>query len=360
MSIGSGADTLTLTPSEAYDVDAAAYALGTRKSDRTVKSGIDFGAGEQMVYDLPQRGVAKKLRINVSGSVTITGNVDTFANYPHGLLEGFQLQVGGSFTPWQCSGIDLVALRHARHPAFEEAVDVFPGSIGVNQGVTSGDINLTYIVPIVVDDVSDVGAIYLQTTEHRVTVKGQPAPAASVFDTTPGGTVDALNLTASVELVSGEIPRVEGRLKVPDIGVIHKYIAQTQPWVSSPDEFRLTNQGGSLARLFASVTRGTNLPLSPRPDAAATDRWQSFGFEYGGDRSPFVYPDVASLLRQNNEHYGSPLPYDRLVLDQVIEHPIRDAIHMAGVTEVRVDVGAGGGVTIGAGARVRTVQELIA
>jgi hypothetical protein len=361
MAVGTPTETLQQIPSQDFITDPELFFQLTRRNVVTPRVHGAPGPGSFLNSQLPQVGIISKLWITFTGTLTVaTAAVTSSDQWPYNLLKGFILGANGQNDLFNVDGLDLHALRFLRYPAYTEKVDAFPGTVGGGDSIAVGTYNLhlTWEVPIAFDDTSLIGSIYAQSAATSLVARLQQAINADLFTANPANATVAGNF--SVTMVNFDVPYDDkGRLVVPDLSRLHGVNSVEVP-VSAVGDQRaaLIRSAGQLMRLMVSVRGSATNRLSGLPFAASTKKLDRLRVEYGGNQRPYVFDPAAVLLSLNGQHYGAPIPYDRLVLDFVKENPPRDTIILAGVTELAVVPGIGAGVTI-TGGSTRVVQETL-
>jgi hypothetical protein len=360
MATGTGSVLLQNIPTNPFVVDPGAFFQMTRKNVVTNEA-VTVGSGKFQNRRLPTVGIVSKLQLVFQGTVTVaTAAATTSDLWPHGLLSQFTLSANGQNELVSASGLDLHALRFLRYPAFSEAVDVFPGTLGGGNSVAVGSypIYLTFEVPMAMDDMSLVGALFAQSQGTNLNIKLTEATAAELFSANPGNVTIAGAWT--VQETFFDIPLdAQGNQVLPDLSRLHGINSVLTPFLNTGDvKAPLIRSAGQLTRLLVSARSSATNRLSAAPNAATSKLIDAIRLEYGGNQKPQVFDPAATLLALNNQHYGATVPYDRLVLDFVRENPQRDVIYMQGVTELNVVPKVNAGVTVSAG-EVRVVQETL-
>jgi hypothetical protein len=361
MPVGVGADKLQNIPISPYVTDPAAFFQMTSKNILTPRTPAAPGEGKSIEVQLLQSGIVSKLQVTFVGTLTVTtAAVTTSDQWPHNLLKGFLLKANGQNNLWDCDGIDLTALRFLRFPAYTERTDVFPDVVAGGGSIAVGTytLSVTWEVPVAIDEVSLIGSLYAQSSATNLTVKLSQALNTDLFATNPANA--AIAGTFYVQETIFDIPIDDkGLIVIPDLTRLHGFNAVDFPVTNVGDaRVPLIRSAGQLARLLISARGSATNRLSGLPNAASTKKLNSLRLEYGGNQRPFDWTPISTLLSLNNEHYGAPLPYDRLAIDLLKENPPRDIIMMQGVTELAVVPNIGSGVTL-TGAGVRLVQETL-
>lgn len=361
MPIGTAAETLAHVPSQPFVTDPGAFFAMTRKNHINLPAVALPGPGAFARQQLPQTGIVSKLLINFVGTLAVTtAAVTTSDQWPYNLLKAYRLSANGQNDLYSCDGTDLAALRFARYPSYVERVDVFPGTVGGGNSVAVGnyDLSLSWEIPVAMDDTSLVGALFAQNPSTTLVQNFGQAIMADLFSAAPANA--AITGSFFITETMFEVPYdAKGQLVLPDLSRLHGFNAVEVPVNATGDQRApLIRSQGQLSRLLISVRGGANNRLSALPNAAAAKKIDRLRVEYGGNQRPFVFDPASALLAINNNHYGAPLPYDRLAIDLVKENPPRDIILMAGVTELAVVPGIGSSVVVSA-ASTRVVQETL-
>lgn len=359
MPVGTGAETLQTIPTQPFVIDPGAFFQMTRKNILQARSLPAPGPGVSVGSQLLQTGVVSKLQITFTGTLVVaTAAVTSGMEWPYNLLKGFTLSANGQNELFSCDGVDLHALRFLRYPAYIERVDQFPGTVGGGDSIAVGtyNVHLTWEVPIAMDDTSLVGSLYAQSAATNLSIRLAQATNADLFSANPANAT--LSGTFLIQETYFEIPfDGEGNIVIPDLTRLHGFVAQTFPLTNTGDvRTELIRSAGQLSRLLVSAHGSPTNRLSALPNAVATKKIDRLRLEYGGNQRPFVWDPAATLLSLNGQHYGAPLPYDRLCVDLVRENPVRDLILMQGITELAAVLGIGGSVVPSNGT-IRLVQE---
>jgi hypothetical protein len=362
MPMGVGAELVRNLPEVEFDTDPELFMQLTRKQVKQTRAKADPGAGGTINIDLPQAGIVSKAQVVWVGTLTIaTAAVTTGDEWPYNLLKKFGLSISGVSDLWGCDGCDLQALRFVRYPSYDDDVDNFPGTVGGGNSVAVGtyDIYLTWEVPIAVDDTTLVGSLYAQSSQSGLSLALTRSTNAELFSANPANATLAGNFYV-LETVF-DIPRnpASGNIVVPDLSRLHAFEAHDTPITANGEvESELIRSEGQLSRLLVSARSSATNRLSAMPSAASTKKIDRLRIEYGLGEKPLDFNPAAALLSLNNQHYGTLVPYDRMVIDQLRENPVRDAILLQGVTELRATLTVNSGVTVTAG-KIRTVQETL-
>ena len=380
MPTGVGATTVVNDPSAGaldFITDPAAFFELTEKNVYVAHTIDSEGvAGGIINRELPNAGILAGIRILFEGTInhTIgTGTVTGAARYPHGLIRRLLLSVNAANDVYSVNGTDLAALRHINHPGItaEDDAATFPGTLGPGAVIPDGasDLVLMWDIPIAIDPVTLIGAIYAQSSSMNLQLRLEQAAFTTELAVIAGDAViDSVTGTWSIQVTSFDIPLSPGEspaLIVPDLSRLHAVQAH-QVNFSALGEIRseLIRGNGQLDRLLLQYASG-----NPNTDTSA-DAWyrtdpdldevDAIRLEYGSAQRPLDYNPVGFLLAENIEDYDARLPYGYMVMDLLKENPPRDIIQMQGVTDlVAVSNLNTGAAAPAAGAHVRLVQEML-
>lgn len=363
MPLGTASQTVTNLPSEPFVTDPASFFAQTKKNVSTPRSGANPGQGANLPFTLLQTGIVSKLVVTFIGTLTVaTAAVTSSDQWPYNLLKGFALAVNGQSNLWGVEGCDLQALRDITYPAYVEGTDTFPGTIGGGNSIGTGTYNLylTWEVPVAIDQTSLVGSLFAQSPQTNIVVTLTQANNTDVFSANPANATVAG--TFYVTETFFEIPYDnQGRLIIPDLSMLHGVTA-TVPAITNTGENRLVlvRTAGQLERLLFTVRSSNTNRLSAAGNAAASNTIDAVRLEYGGNQRPLVWNPATLLASKNNQDYGNPLAYNYLALDTLKENPIRDAIVMAGLTELALVVTVDASVSLTSGqSSARVVEEIL-
>lgn len=365
MPVGTAAETLRNVPAQPFVVNPGAFMSATRRNVVTPLRFTLPGEGAFHAEQLPQTGIVSKVLLIVSGTLTVSDGAVTPTNeWPYNLLRGIVVNLQGTNELHNVQGIDYHALRFLRYPAYDERVDVFPGAPASGRlgdaatEIPPGDhrLYLTYELPFAMDDVSLVGSLFLQSAQSNVSVRVQRALNADLFDTPENVSITG---QVSLQTTTFDVPVIEGSLVTPDLSKLHGFNRVEVPFTATGENrIPLIRSSGNLVRLLMAGEAGDGVPLSVAPDAPASRSIRALSLEYAANRRPLSYNPASSLLATNNQHYGSTVPYNRIVLDFIKENPVRDAVLMAGLTELAVVIDVDPAVNVTAG-RMSVVQETL-
>ncbi|KKM13867.1 hypothetical protein LCGC14_1711880 [marine sediment metagenome] len=375
MPTGVGANTLANDPRAGaiqFVTDPGAFFELTEKKVFTpIVISPTPGSGVSRTVDFPASGIIAMIRVIFDGDLTTTdgtGAVTTSDLWPYGLLDEFVLGTGASTDVIRVSGQQLHALKAVRNPGFipQDTADVIPDGIGAAIAITTGanPITLTWDVPVAIDPVSLIGALYSQSANLTVQARIREAVITDLLTVSGNATIDSLTGTWFMQVTSFEVP-IAGedapKLVVPDLSRLHGIHSHRVQFSNTGDvRAPLIRRNGQLDRLlfrvFDSTPEGavTSQLLRGEADAIGLDRVR---LEYGGSETPLDYNPTHFLASQNVADYADALPDGFYALDFLIENAPRDVILMSGVTDLTLIPTVASGATVAGGARVEVVQE---
>jgi len=132
---------------------------------------------------------------------------------------------------------------------------------------------------------------------------------------------------------------VEGKKKVivlPDLTALHGLVERSVPVVAEGEqETPLTRTSGDLLRYFISLFKEPNVQIDPL-------KWLSFFLQYGGNQKPLYWGAPPILAERNARDYlarPNVAGIDFLVLDTMLDDPLRDAIRPMALSELKAVIG---------------------
>jgi len=369
--VGTGVATLNTLPDVPYEIDPALFSQLTEGNVQPLDTFAAPGPGNSTTFYLPKSGVVSQLSLTFVGTLTVTaaGSGDTqpvpSSRWPYGLLSGLNFSAGLGSDLWDANGLDLAALWHTDHPhSHQSSSDEYPGDVGGGgEALAAGTypIELRWEVPIAVDQTTLIASLYAQSSSSNISIKISQEQISNLIET--GGTASLWSITGNFipREKLWEIPVQKGKLILPDITHVHIGAGIDQALTGTgrqPAQVQRTS--GVLQRLFLRAElapTGFLSALASTPVDALIDQIQ---INYGLTQTPMIFNPGSELAAINAKHYGVPLPYDTYVLDTLVENPQRDAILLAGVTELQALVYPNPAVTIPAGAHTRVFEEILA
>ncbi|HEY8775798.1 MAG TPA: hypothetical protein VIM33_04870 [Gaiellaceae bacterium] len=368
--LGSGAVyERNLPPPGTFVIDPVAFAIRTSRNRKPNATIAWPGYGAVAAQRIDAVGIVASIFLSFVGTITspATAPVGTRA-FPWNLIQQLIVSANGINNLFACEGADLRALmrvRNAPRMLFDrESSFVIPAATLTNP------IALFWEIPLAFDE-SLAGSVFAQTEETFLNVQIQTNVAANLFTVPANLLTVAGNFRLMVTFYS--IPIVDSKqgrqLVLPDITQLHGVVNRDDALTGAGQDHvaPLTRTGGILLR---SLQRFDN-PVTAGTDIGTVDPAASLGahkFRYGGNVVPIEWAPVSALRVNNEMDYndailptidavsgGAAPAY--LVDDFVVDSPMRDAIHMLGITEAQMVNSVNSGVTINAGAKVHTVQE---
>lgn len=361
MSASAGAVTVQNVPVAPFVTDPATFFALTTKNVSTVYAGALPGQGQFTPITLRKVGVISKLRITFVGTLTVaTASVVTASSWPYNILSSVLLSANGQNNLWNCEGIELKVLRFIRNPAYSEAVDTFPGSVGGGDTIATGTYNIycTWELPIAMDDTSLVGSIFAQSDQASFNLELHQANNTDLFSSNPGNATLAGNFSLQETFFSIPLNQ-KGEMILPDLSRLHGFRSVPSGYNNvGINRVPLLVSNGMLERLFISASYSPGNRLSAMPNAVSSKKIDAVSLEFGTNQVPLNWNPAADLLSLNNQWYGSPAPYDRMVIDLVRENALRDTLNLHNLTELAVNVSVNSGVTV-SGGQIRLAQETL-
>jgi hypothetical protein len=351
-----------------FVIDPVQFAMQTSRNRKTSVATPHPGFGSSFAFRADAVGIIGRMLLIFEGTYTSTATPATATRqWPWNLAAQVTVSANGINNLFACDGADLRALMRVRNKDYfldRESAFAIPGASA------SGGHRLVWELPLSYDD-SLIGAVFAQTEETFLNVVVQTGASGSLFSANPGSYAAAANWRVMTEFYS--IPQIDtkaGRmLLLPDITQLHGVVSRSDPLVLPDTVSPLTRTGGILLRILQRLDNDPVQIGNVDPGASV----QSHRFRYGGNVVPLDVP--GSIIRLQNEmDYGDAVlpasdvvsggtPPAYMVDDFVVNSPLRDTIHLAGITEAQVINTLGAGtigtaVTITGGALgVHTVQE---
>jgi hypothetical protein len=367
--VETGQVVLQNVPVQPYEINPARFFVATERNFTGV---ADFAATNDNAWvpvQLPSVGIYAKLVIQFVGSIDVgVAAATSTAKWPYGLLESVAFTANGQDDLFSCSGLALKALERPRYPylnAFSQdlagaAVPV-PGG-GQNLAVGNIPLRLTYEIPLAFDESSLVGAVFAQAKALSLLLRGKTANVNQIATIGGGGTVVLnVNSTWKVALQFFQIPVDQtGRIVLPDLRYLHGFNELLTPFASLGDvKTGMIRVAGTLQRIFAQNTQANVAPPVFYNPSSATDVAE-YRVEFGANKIPYRFSPAQFLTDENAKDYGAVLPYAFVCLDLARYNAVRDAVNLAGVTELFwvTKLGAGAAAP-SASAQQRVIQETL-
>ena len=358
--VGTGAVYARNLPSaQGFVVDPVAFAMQTQKNMKPYPGMTWPGYGGRVEQRIDKVGVIGRLLITFIGTLTPAAMTATPTRaWPWNLVRRVKVSANGISNLFDVEGLDMRALARVRRKFFNDRESLF--GVGTGGGAAQ-NIYLVWEVPIAFDE-SLMGAVFAQTEDTELVVTLEAASAAADLFS-----ANAPTLAGSFSITSEffSIPQVSARdgvkLLLPDVRQLHGMVSKNDILAGTGDHrVPLMRTGGVLLRAFQRIDNTT--PGSDDPSTVVT----SHRFRYGSNVVPF---DSTGRVRQweAQTDYGDRiLPAADVVsgtapfymVDDFVEAgPLRDVVHLLGVSEPELLNTIATGTTINAGAVVHTVQE---
>lgn len=359
-SIGAGAIyTRNLPAAGTFSIDPVAFAQLTQKNQKTYPNLAWPGYGGKVEQRIDKVGVVGRILVVFTGTVTPGAMTATATRaWPWNLLRRVKVSANGISNLFDLEGLDLRAMQRIRRRFFNDREASF--AVGTGGGAAQNTY-LCWELPIAYDD-SLMGSVFVQTEDTELVVTLEAASAAADLFSANVPTI-AGNFSLVVEFFS--IPQVAARdgnkLVLPDLRQLHGMVSKNDILTGVGDHRApLMRTGGVLLRALQRIDNLT--PGSDDPATVVT----SHRFRYGSTIIPF---DTTGRVRQWEAQfdYGDRVlpaadvvsgtaPYYQ-VDDFVEAGPLRDVIHLLGVSEPELINTIATGTTVNAGASIHTVQE---
>lgn len=367
------------------NVDPVAFFKATRRQTLLMKSFNFGGLGNTDNIQLLQTGIISGLQVRLTGTVTVThgtGAIATTARWPYDVIKRLRVAVNGQAQLINCSGAklkarEIMSLGDLTSRGVPQGIGgASPGtsrtqgtmslnneSWGVGQSVTAiaggtYNVDLSYFVPLAMDQRDLVGAIFAQTSATELAVSFDWANATDLFVVTGNDTV-AVSLQVLVYAHVYTIPQApNGGVIVPDLSAFHSLIETRYPNPGlGSNEIKLVGAsvGRQLMRVFFQVWNGA----TPAPLALNTTNYVNVGWRFGANDTP-EYLDAKALAYWNEKLFDDDLAtfYGIGCLDFCSEFAVRDSINEGLATELRLLLEIANGVTLTSPV-VEYVQETV-
>lgn len=363
MPTGTGAAVLNTLPDVPYVIDPTTFFELTERNVQPLDTIAAPGPGDSTTFYLPKSGVVSLLRIVFQGTLTVNTAGETFSSrWPYGLLAGVNVSAGLGSDLWDASGLDLAALWATDNPHSSQLADEYPGNVGgggTAPAAGSYPLELRWTIPIAVDQTSLIGSLFAQSSSSNISVKLKQAAMSDLGDIAGDWTLTGSFLP--VETL-WEIPvNSHKQLVLPDITSVHIGAGINQALTGTGRQpAAVQRTAGVLQRLFLRGELTRTSFLSALGSAPSDEKIDQIQINYGLTQTPLIFNPASELAAINSQHYGEPLPYDTYVWDTLVENPTRDAIFLAGITELQALVYPDPAVNITAGAYTRVFEEILA
>ncbi len=369
-----------------------AFAAYTRRMRFAAQSPVPIaGLGTSTQVQLKKTGIVACLEVRVYGPVVVGGTIGTTTasyEWPYNLAKGFKVSVNGQSQLIDARGLDVkvneymadrdlndrgVAQRYGNATAINQGTlslshedwgatgaasnYVAPGLAVAATG--SYNLDLTYIIPIAVDQVSLIGSVFGQSQATNVNLEIVWGTQAELFSAFGGAaTLTMTGVNVDVTAVAYSIPVVNGNTVLPDLSQLHGLNHyQTGVTTSGETEFPLpgAGQGRSLLRLYSNVYTGTT---PPTPLVVNATNFTTMAYKYGANDVPETLPNGQKLRAINERQYNTDIgkAWGFFCHDFVSKYALRDIIDLGQTSDFRMVIGLAATPTNG---QVHITQETL-
>lgn len=348
----------------ASSVDMAGFMAKTRRQTFQFRPQAWGGFGNTDVLPITQTGIISGVHLHFSGSLVVnigTGTVATTARWPYDLFRYIRLSANGQSNLINASGWKLKARDvMARGDLTDRGVPnnsggASPGtartqgtlslaseSWGVGQNVSavpSGtyQVDLVFFIPIAMDQVSLIGAIFAQTSATELQIACQYGLLSDLFTLTGNATVTLTGSLTPMAIVYDIPQSPTGDVIIPDLSQFHSLIeTRYAPLANGANEITLVGQGvgRTLLRMFGQVWNGA-APQAPLPVTSAN--FAEFALRYGGNITPEDWVTGLDKRIDDERRYSSDIGglQGFFAFDWVQENAFRDAIDEGSASQLR-------------------------
>lgn len=349
-----------------------AFAAYTRRMRFAAQSPTPIaGLGTSSQVQLKKTGIISALEVRVYGPVVLGGTIGTTTasyEWPYNLAKGFKVSVNGQSQLIDARGLDVkvnefqsdkditdrgvlqrfgnataiqqgtLSLSHEDWGATGAAANYVAPGLAV-AAVGSYNIDLTYIIPIAVDQVSLIGSVFGQSQATNVNLEIVWGSQAELFSAFGGAaTLTMTGVNYDVTAVAYSIPVVNGNTVLPDLSQLHGLNHYQQGVTAAGEsEYPLpgTGQGRSLLRLFANVYS------SATPLAVNATNFTTMAYKYGANDVPETLPNGQKIRAINERQYNTDIGknWGFFCHDFVSQYALRDVIDLGQTSDFRLVVG---------------------
>lgn len=383
--VGTSQVTLQNVPVAPYAINPAAFFAATEPNFLSAASSPAYspGAGFGPVQ-LPAVGIFESLIIQATLTIVqTTAAGTTTAAWPYDFLPLLQFTANGQDNLFSSSAMMLKSLESARYPYMisgsatptqaQSGSQVTQGDVvvgmGAGQNIPIGTtvVSLTWEMPFAMDQSSLVGGVFAQARSLNLLLQGIMAPVAHLITNSTGATAITGNFNIALKTYSVPVAGngQNSELLIPDLRFLHGFNQVPTPFANTGDVRTIMNRvDGSLMRLFHHAYQVGTDPITfyvPFGVPSATlGSYSKYTLQFGGNKNPWNYSPAGLLVDRNVKDYGAPLPYHSVCLDLARYNAVRDAINLAGVTELYWIASIASGATApGASASSIVVQETL-
>ncbi|HEX6869893.1 MAG TPA: hypothetical protein VF163_02240 [Micromonosporaceae bacterium] len=351
-------------------VDPAAFYAATRRMRYPMRSLTAIaGLGSTDSVQLRQTGIVDMLEVRVQGTITFGGTITGTTmswEWPFNLVKEFRLSANGQSNLVRARGLSIRCLEFVRNADINDngvtktinATSVQAGTLFLpcdDWGTSSSNalspstdvpatgaytVDLTFFIPVAMDQVSLVGAVYAQSSATNLSLDVQWATQDDLLEALGGSATFASSLNWSVVGRVYSIPNVGGKYVVPDLSQFHQLAESRQGGlVQNTNEPLLsgTGVGRRLMRLLFNVYSGSE----PAPLAMTAANFNRVGWAYGGADVPESYDNGTGLRAENIRVTGTDIggQWGFGLWDFASQFALRDSIDEGATSDLRVQIG---------------------
>jgi len=321
--------------------------------------------GGRLYFTLPKVGLLAKLKLCISGTMTVTvgGGTATLADTgPWNFIKRIKLVANSGASIFDVSGYGCYLINNMQRYAYSPASTLVDRSTGTelySAGVTNGanTWKMCLDIPIAINDRDPIGLVLLQNnaTQMVLEVEFSEADGASALVApvvVASGATASFAGNASVMMEYFTVPR--NAEDYPALNIIHQWL-EVQDSVTSVGAFPKTLlRGNTYMRLMHYIRLN---------GALNTTDIDQLRILYNQSEVPYITKKMSQLSIQRSR-YGFDLPKGTFVHDWYYSNGMpnlgtaRDFINSANVTEFQSEVTIASGATLGSGNNfINTISE---
>jgi hypothetical protein len=351
-------------------INPEAFFKLTRRLNVRQRTGSYAGLGGSDNISMLETGILAGITVKFSGVLTTTkgaGTVASTARWPYDLLKAARFAANGQSNLVNCGGWPLKAREFMTAQLTDRGISqgiagASPGTTrtqgtlsmaaeawGVGQTVTAipdaaYPVELSWFVPVAMDQVTLVGAVFAQTSATDLNLTLDWANTSELFTLTSNATV-ALTGSYVIEAIVYSIPTANGQIVVPDLRLYHSLIqSRWTSLINGDNEIKLAGQGvgRQLMRVFWRNFSFT-APLPVTAQYYGPTSWR-----FGANDTPETYVDGQALRYSNERLFGVDLGGVEgfACFDFCSQWMLRDSIDEGAASELRLVVNIPNAVTL--------------
>lgn len=365
------------------------FATYTRRMRFAAQSSTAIaGLGSANQVQLKKTGIVAGLEVRVSGDVVIGGTIGTTTmswEWPYNLLKSLKLSVNGQSTLIDCRGLDLKVNEFQSNKEIDDrgvlqrvgsttaqqqgtlslSCDDWGGTgaaanfmaPGTNvAAVATYPINLTYFVPVAVDQVNLIGSVFGQSQATNINVELNWGTQAELFSAVGGAaTISFTGVVFDITAIAYSIPVVGGNTIVPDLSMLHG-LNQVQQPVTVSGETELLLPGTGAGRNLCRLT--WNMYSSAAPLAQSAANFGNTSYKFGANDVPEIVPNGSKLRAMNERWYNTDIgrTWGFGAWDWINQWALRDLVDLGQTSDFRLVISPVATPTNG---RVNFTQETL-